>query len=189
MVLHGTARDRTHAAPAGGGIEIPIYRDANLASKHLVQASESECLARPISKPRHDPDAVTLHRPGRHLVIGSASWPARALSGNAGPGASPDLTGDEATVAALRAVLTPELRSSIDARLGQRFGLRNWDTLIPGASERVLVKSRWPEDWRGLRLSTWLPLEASAPEIRAAIDALRAVREVLAKSPGMAARD
>ena len=92
-------------------------------------------------------------------------------------------------MAALRAVLTPELRSSIDARLGQRFGLRNWDTLIPGASERVLVKSRWPEDWRGLRLSTWLPLEASAPGIRAAMDALLAVREVLAQSPGMAARD
>lgn len=104
------------------------------------------------------------------------------------PGSSPDLNGDDASLAALRMALTPELLSGIDTHLGQRFGLRNWDTLQPDAAERVLVKSRWPNDWGGLRLQTWVPLEASGVELRAGLDALLAVRALLARSPGITAR-
>jgi hypothetical protein len=101
-------------------------------------------------------------------------------------GKNPYFTGRDAAVALL--TCTPELRAAVDARLGGSFAFRSYDTLIPGAAERVLVTSRWSDDWRGLQLQTWVAQDASPAAIQTAIEALIAVRDVFARSPGVAER-
>ena len=60
--------------------------------------------------------------------------------------------------------------------------------MVPDAALRVLVRSRWPEDWRGLVVETWVPRDADAIALRAAMAGLASVRDMLATAPGVRER-
>jgi hypothetical protein len=99
------------------------------------------------------------------------------------PGKEPELSGGPALTGVLSAALTPGLKARVAERLGGRFAFSSLDSLAQTAALRLLIRSKWPEPWRGLLLQTWVPVAAEAPAIKAAIDGLAAVREALAKAP------
>ena len=120
----------------------------------------------------------------RVMLMLAGAYPGLQLPSRVGK--NPSFTGRDAAVALL--TCTPELRAAVDARLGGSFAFKSYDTLIPGAAERVLVTSRWSDDWSGLQLQTWVAQDASPAAIQTAIEALIAVRDVFARSPGVAER-
>ena len=104
------------------------------------------------------------------------------------PGRAPTVNGGAAATPALRATLTPSLLTTAASRLRGRFAFRLFDTMVPDAALRVLVRSRWPEDWRGLVVETWVPRDADAIALRAAMAGLASVRDMLATAPGVRER-
>ncbi len=126
--------------------------------------------------------------PPRVDVYAEAGLSAAAIpSGGAllSPGSTPSVNGTPPIRAAVNEALTPALTAAVTARLGGRFALSSWDALAPTAAMRSLVRARWPGDWRGLLVQTWVALDADGPTVRAAVDGLLEVRDVLARSPGI----
>ncbi|MES2642234.1 MAG: hypothetical protein V4850_22310 [Myxococcota bacterium] len=104
------------------------------------------------------------------------------------PDGAPRVTGAEPAATRIRATLTPELDAAINARLGGRFAYTLFDTFTAEAPTRVLIRSRWPADWHGLLVQTWVDLDADAPTIQAAMEGLVDVRDALARAPGVTER-
>ncbi|MDP1919856.1 MAG: hypothetical protein Q8L14_26615 [Myxococcales bacterium] len=88
----------------------------------------------------------------------------------------------------LEAALTLQVRAVVTQRLGGRLSLRSLDTIVPDAAFRVLLRSRWTDEWRGMLLQTWLPLGASTAELESAVAGLLEVRAALVSSPGVEER-
>lgn len=99
------------------------------------------------------------------------------------PGGAPRVSGPAGD--AVRGTLTPDLVAAVESRLGGRFAYSLFDTFAADAPTRILIRSRWPDDWRGLLVQTWVPLDADPATIRSAMDGLVDVRDVLARSPGV----
>jgi hypothetical protein len=88
----------------------------------------------------------------------------------------------------VEAALTPQVRAVVTQRLGGRLAFRSLDTLVPDAAFRVLLRTRWADEWRGMLLQTWLPLGASTAELETAVTGLLEVRAALVSSPGVEER-
>jgi hypothetical protein len=105
------------------------------------------------------------------------------------PGGKPLIQGPEKEETAVAALLTPDLQEAVQAKLAGRFVLNAAESYAPQAPLRALVKSRWPEDLKGLLLRTWVELEA-APEresdgVEAGVESLLALRSLLMLDSGI----
>lgn len=88
----------------------------------------------------------------------------------------------------VEAALTPQVREVVTQRLGGRLAFRSLDTLVPDAAFRVLLRTRWADEWRGMLLQTWLPLDVSTAELENAVAGLLEVRAALVTAPGVVER-
>ena len=104
------------------------------------------------------------------------------------PNEKPSHHGPPEAAPKVEAALTPQVRDVVTQRLGGRLAFRSLDTLVPDAAFRVLLRTRWADEWRGMLLQTWLPLDVSTAEVETAVAGLLEVRAALVTSPGVVER-
>ena len=104
------------------------------------------------------------------------------------PNEKPSHHGPPEAAPKVEAALTPQVREAVKQRLGGRLAFRSLDTLVPDAAFRVLLRTRWADEWRGMLLQTWLPLDVSTAELETAVAGLLEVRAALVTSPGVVER-
>jgi hypothetical protein len=119
------------------------------------------------------------------LAEAGLSFPVESGGALLRPGRAPDLLGPPEVRTAVTAALTPEVTAAVDSRLGGRFAFSSWDVQPATSAMRALVKARWPDDWHGLLVQTWVPLDADPATLKAAMNGLVDVRDVFARAPGV----